>query len=71
VVERWGEAPPAACLCSNSIDFLRRSGKQRDLDYILAHIDDLHQVFAIRDGEVMPASTAGRRHTAVLRRGGA
>jgi 2-phosphosulfolactate phosphatase len=71
VVERWGEAPPAACLCSNSIDFLKRSGKLRDLDYILAHIDDLRQVFAIRDGEVVPAMATGRRRPAALRRGGA
>jgi 2-phosphosulfolactate phosphatase len=69
VVKRWGDAPPTACLCSHSIDFLRRSGKLRDLEYILAHIDDIRQVFEIRDGEVVPSVPAGRRRRLALRGG--
>jgi 2-phosphosulfolactate phosphatase len=53
IVGRWGNAPPTACLCSRSVDFLKRTGQLRDLDFILAHIDDLPQVFEMRDGEVM------------------
>jgi 2-phosphosulfolactate phosphatase len=52
LVSRWRDAPPDACLCSRSVDFLRRTGRVRDLDFILAHIDDLHAVFAVRNGEV-------------------
>jgi 2-phosphosulfolactate phosphatase len=52
VVDRWRDAPPNACLCSHSVDFLRRTGQLRDLDFILTHIDDLRAVFAVRDGEV-------------------
>ena len=52
VVNRWRDAPPHACLCSRSVDFLKRTGQLRDLDFILGHIDDLHQVFEVRDGEV-------------------
>jgi len=52
VVGRWRDAAPTACLCSRSVDFLRRTGQLRDLDFILGHIDDLPQVFEIRNGEV-------------------
>ncbi len=52
IVRRWGDAPPTACLCSRSVDFLRRIGQMRDLDFILRHIDDLPQVYAVQDGEV-------------------
>ena len=52
VVKRWRDAPPSACLCSRSIDFLRRTGQLGDLEFILAHIDDLDDVFEVRDGEV-------------------
>jgi 2-phosphosulfolactate phosphatase len=53
VVSRWGDAPPDACLCSHSVDFLKRSGQLCDLDFILAHIDDLRRVFEVRSGEVV------------------
>jgi 2-phosphosulfolactate phosphatase len=53
VVSRWRDAAPKACLCSHSVDFLRRTGQLRDLDFILSHIDDLEAVFKVRDGEVM------------------
>jgi 2-phosphosulfolactate phosphatase len=59
IVNRWRDAPPRACLCSRSVDFLKRTGQLHDLDFILAHIDDLQQVFEVRDGEVrmLQAST--------------
>ena len=52
LVSRWRDAPPEACLGSRSVDFLKRTGRNRDLDFILTHIDDLHAVFAVRNGEV-------------------
>jgi 2-phosphosulfolactate phosphatase len=52
LVSRWRDAPPEACLSSRSVDFLKRTGRTRDLDFILAHIDDLRSVFTVRDGEV-------------------
>jgi 2-phosphosulfolactate phosphatase len=52
VVRRWRDAPPTACLCSHSVDFLKRTGQLHDLEFILAHIDDLPHVFEVRDGEV-------------------
>ena len=52
IVKRWRDAPPSACLGSRSVDFLRRTGQLGDLDFILSHIDDLREVFEVRDGEV-------------------
>lgn len=52
VVSRWRDVLPQACLCSRSVDYLRRTGRLSDLDFILAHVDDLPSVFAVADGEV-------------------
>jgi 2-phosphosulfolactate phosphatase len=52
IASRWHDAPPNACLCSHSVDFLKRTGRLADLDFILAHIDDVPGVFAVRNGEV-------------------
>jgi 2-phosphosulfolactate phosphatase len=60
VVSRWRDAPPSACLGSNSVKFLRRTGQLHDLDFILGHIDDLPGIFEIRNGEVRMISAAAR-----------
>jgi 2-phosphosulfolactate phosphatase len=52
IASRWRDAPPNACLCSHSVDFLKRTGRLADLEFILAHIDDIRGVFAVRNGEV-------------------
>jgi 2-phosphosulfolactate phosphatase len=62
VLRRWRDAPPTACLCSRSVDFLKRTGQLGDLDYILSHIDDLRQVFEIRNGEVSASPAPARTH---------
>lgn len=60
VVARWRDAPADACLCSRSVDFLRRTSQTKDLDFILSHIDDLVSVFSVNAGEVqMNSDRAG------------
>jgi 2-phosphosulfolactate phosphatase len=59
IADRWRDAPPHACLPSRSVDFLRRTGQLNDLNFILAHIDDLHEVFEFRNGEVFRAAAVG------------
>jgi 2-phosphosulfolactate phosphatase len=72
IVNRWRDAPPSACLCSRSVDFLRRTSQLKDLDFILAHIDDLRDVFEVRDGEVkMVRAVHGQCRPRALRRNGA
>lgn len=41
VMQRWRGAPREAFLRSPSVDYLRRSGQLRDLDFILSHFDDV------------------------------
>jgi 2-phosphosulfolactate phosphatase len=68
IVDRWQDAPAHACLCSRSVDFLRRTGQLQDLDFILSHIDDLPAVFVLREGEVaMIPHAPGNRATAEWR----
>jgi 2-phosphosulfolactate phosphatase len=40
-VERWKGSPREAFLMSRSVDYLRRTGQLRDLNFILGHFDDL------------------------------
>lgn len=56
IVSRWRDASPNACLCSRSVAFLRRTNQLHDLDFILAHIDDVQAVFEVRAGEVKKAT---------------
>jgi len=52
LVSRWSDKPPEACLCSQSVSFLKRTHRLRDLEFIFAHINDLPAVFAVWNGEV-------------------
>ena len=60
LVRRWHDASPDAWLVSNSVDDLRASGRLDDLNFILAHQEDLAEVFRVHHGEVVavPASVA-------------
>jgi 2-phosphosulfolactate phosphatase len=53
VVERWGAAPASACVRGKSASYLRRSGQERDLDFVLEHVNDLDEVFVFDEGEVI------------------
>jgi len=53
IVERWGEAPPSACMTSKSVDYLRRTGQLKDLEFILKHVSDLDSAFMLEDGQIV------------------
>ena len=53
VVARWRNKPAKASLSSRSVSFLKRTGRQRDIDFIFSHIDDVHHIFTVRNGEVL------------------
>jgi 2-phosphosulfolactate phosphatase len=65
IADRWRDAAPDACLCSRSVDFLKRTGRLNDLDFILGHIDDLQAVFTVRHGEVKMFAADHARQPAV------
>jgi len=52
VVHRWEGQPAEACLSSHSVDYLRRTGQLQDLDFILAHLDDLHEIYSLHGGRI-------------------
>lgn len=51
MLERWGDAPPAAMLGSASVAFLRRAGHEDDLDFVLTRINDLQFPVRLTGGE--------------------
>jgi 2-phosphosulfolactate phosphatase len=55
VVARWSGASPDAFIGSKSVEYLRRSGQLRDLDFILSHIDDLKAAFVFQNDEIVVA----------------
>ena len=53
LVERWSGSPPDVIGVSNSADYLRQTGQTEDLDFILAHVDDLSDVFRLEGDEIV------------------
>lgn len=53
IVRRWTKAPADAWIENKSVAYLRNSGQLRDLEFILNHVGDLSDVFALRNGEVI------------------
>jgi 2-phosphosulfolactate phosphatase len=53
VVERWRDAPASACVRGKSASYLRRSGQENDLDFVLEHVNDLDEVFIFHKGQVV------------------
>jgi len=58
IVTRWQGAPVEACLVSKSIDYLARSRQLDDLDFVLSHVNDLAEVFALDNDEVVRVAPA-------------
>jgi 2-phosphosulfolactate phosphatase len=59
IIERWRGAPPDAFAGGKSVEYLRRSGQLRDLDFILSHVDDLSEVYICKNNEIVKVSSAG------------
>jgi 2-phosphosulfolactate phosphatase len=58
VIERFGEAADDAFVDGRSARYLRDTGQDADLDFVLQHIDDLADVFVVEQGEVRAVSGA-------------
>lgn len=52
IVERWNGAAPDAFLGSKSVEYLRQTGQEADLAFILQHVDDLDVVVELRGDEL-------------------
>jgi 2-phosphosulfolactate phosphatase len=55
VIERWDGQPADAAMQGKSAAYLSDTGQEKDLAFILDHIDDLDQVFTMVHGEVVQA----------------
>lgn len=52
-VSRWKGKSPEEVREGRSAEYLRKTGQERDLQFVLDHIDDLEIVPVLKDGEVM------------------
>lgn len=52
LVKRWGAEPDDVVLRGKSAEYLAATGQLHDLDFILAHVDDLDDVYELRNGEL-------------------
>jgi 2-phosphosulfolactate phosphatase len=55
IIEQWSGAPLDTITQGASAEYLHKSGQLRDLDYTLAHIDDLQEVYRFERGQVVRA----------------
>jgi 2-phosphosulfolactate phosphatase len=53
LIRQWSDIPVRAIADGASADYLRNSDQNRDLDFILAHVDDLDEVYRFERGQVM------------------
>ena len=52
VLARWSEAPDDAFLEGRSARYLRDTGQDADLSYVLEHVDDVSAVYMVDNGKV-------------------
>ena len=61
LVSRWHNASVEEIRGGKSAAYLNRSGQQEDLEFTLAHVDDLDTVPSLVNGELIPAAIASTR----------
>lgn len=59
IIERWSGAPVEAITCGPSAEYLHRSDQYKDLEFILAHVNDLDEVYRFERGQIVK-QVAGR-----------
>ena len=60
LVERWRDAPVEVITRGASADYLRRTGQVDDLEFILAHVDDLDATFELNGRGLAMVPADGR-----------
>ena len=61
LVERWRDADVAEITRGKSAAYLRDTGQSHDIDFVLAHVDDVGAVCVMAAGELVLATDTGRR----------
>jgi 2-phosphosulfolactate phosphatase len=62
LVKRWSGATVEVITDGNSAAYLRETGQSRDLDFILAHVDDVQAAFRLEGRELVSVLAAVRSH---------
>ena len=52
-VRRWTGVAVEECAKGRSAAFLRESGQERDIDFVVRHVDDVDAVYVMRDHELV------------------
>jgi len=60
LVKRWSGATVEAITDGNSAAYLRATGQSHDLDFVLAHVDDVQAAFRLEGGELVSVPPAVR-----------
>jgi 2-phosphosulfolactate phosphatase len=55
IVRRWDGAPVNSITLGASAEYLRRTGQENDLDFIVSHVDDVESAIAVESNEVVRA----------------
>lgn len=58
LINRWSREGPEAARWGKSADYLRRSGQTSDLEFVLAHINDLCAAYVMKGSELSVLPTA-------------
>ena len=58
LVKRWSGATVEVITDGNSAAYLRQTGQSHDLDFILAHVDDIQAAFWLQGGELVSVPPA-------------
>jgi 2-phosphosulfolactate phosphatase len=59
IIDACGRLPVDWCASGSSAEFLRRVGRQDDIDFVLTHVDDVDMVFEVRGTEVLRHELSG------------
>lgn len=51
-IENWRGVSPQEALGGRSAEFLRKTNQERDLEFVVSHIDDLDIIPALKNGEI-------------------
>jgi 2-phosphosulfolactate phosphatase len=60
VIARFGDAPDDAFIEGRSARYLRDTGQDRDLAFVLEHVNDLRSVFVVEDKQVRELSATAQ-----------
>jgi 2-phosphosulfolactate phosphatase len=53
IANRWGAARDDSFMDGHSVRYLADTGQMYDAEFVLAHIDDLDDVYEMRNGELI------------------